>query len=128
MTMTATGRLLRSRWLRPVVIAVLCAAVAGAVFAPAAPPVRTVVLLLFFVLAPGLALVGLLRIREPWQELALVIGVSLAVDALVAGGLAYAGDGSSTQVLEVLLGIGAVGAVAQLRPRRHGRHVGEVAR
>ena len=90
---------------------------------PAAPPVRTAALLLFFVLGPGLALIGLLRIRDPWQELALVIGVSLAVDVVVSAAMTYAGDRSSVQVLEVLLGITAVGALAQLVPPR-----GEVGR
>jgi hypothetical protein len=122
MTATSTVQVLRSRWLRPAATAVLCVAVAVALAVPATTPVRTAVLVLFFVLGPGLALIGLLRIREPWQELALVIGVSLALDVVVSSAMAYGGDSDSVHVLEILLAIAVVGGLAQLAPRRSGRH------
>ena len=75
---------------------------------------RVGTLLLFLVLAPGLALVGLLGIRDPWREAALVIGVSLAVDLVVVTTLAYTRATRAQEALAVLIVIATLGAGAQL--------------
>jgi hypothetical protein len=73
-----------------------------------------VALLLFLVFGPGLALVGLLGMDEPWREAALVIGVSLAVDLVLLTALAYNGGRSAGDGLAVLLGVTVLGAAAQV--------------
>ena len=101
-------------WLRPAVALGLCVAALVAASGLAAPAVRTVAAVAFLALAPGLAVVGLLRIRDAWRELALVIGASLAVDLVVATAFAYAGQRSAGPVLAVLVGIVLAGSLAQL--------------
>ena len=101
-------------WLRPAVAIGLGVAALVAASDVAAPAVRTVAVVTFLALAPGLALVGLLRIRDVWRELTLVIGASLALDLVVATVFAYAGQRSAGPVLAVLLGIVLAGSVAQL--------------
>ena len=102
------------RWLRPALVLLLCALGAGATISGLAPGIRVVALLLFLIFGPGVALVGLLRIGEPWRELTLVIGVSLAVDLVVATVLAYSGVRGSGAALAVLIGIAVGGAGAQV--------------
>jgi uncharacterized membrane protein len=100
-------------WLRPAVAVALTAAVLVAASGLADPAVRTVAVVLFLALAPGLALVGLLRIPDAWRELAMVIGASLALDLVVASAFAYAGERSSGPVLAVLVGLVLLGSGAQ---------------
>jgi hypothetical protein len=93
-----------------VVLALLALAATSGI---ASPGVRVVALLLFLVFGPGLGLVGLLGIADPWREVALVIGVSLALDLVVVAILAYAGAPSSGIALAVLIGIAVLGSAAQ---------------
>ncbi len=110
------------RWWRPVLVVGLGLAALVVPGTTAAPGVRVVVLLAFLVLGPGLALVGLLDIPDGWRELSLVIGVSLALDLVVVGVLAYAGDGTAGDGLALLIGIAFTGAAVQfVRLRRSGR-------
>jgi hypothetical protein len=107
--------------LRPAVVAALSV---GAVLAAAAavdPVVRVIALLLFLIFGPGLALVGLLRLRDVWRELSLVIGVSLALDLVVVSAFAYGGNRSSGTALAVLIGIAVIGAVGQVLRRAPGQ-------
>jgi hypothetical protein len=83
-------------------------------------------LVLFLVFGPGLALVGLLRIRDPWREAAFAIGVSLAVDVVVVATLGFAGAERVGTGLGLLVGITGVGAVAQAVGRR-ARRTGAVS-
>jgi hypothetical protein len=77
------------------------------------PGVRAVALLLFLLFGPGLGLVGLLEVEEPWRETTLVIGVSLAVDLVVVTAYAYQGAGTALDALVVLIGIAGLGAGIQ---------------
>ena len=106
------ARLQRGPWLRAGLVLLLALLAVGASTDLTMPGVRAVALLLFLVLAPGLALVGWLGVPDPWREAALVIGVSLAVDLLVATALAY-GSRSAGTTLGVLVGIAVAGAVGQ---------------
>jgi hypothetical protein len=109
-------------WLSPLLAAALClAAVVGATdVLPPGP--RTLAVTAFLVLAPGLGWVRLLRLEDIWHELALAIGLSLALDVLVVGVLEYWGDGDGDHALAVLIGITVAGMGADLRRRRSGRH------
>ena len=109
-------------WWRPALVVGLGLAALTVPGTAAAPGIRVVVLLAFLVLGPGLALVGLLDIPDGWRELSLVIGVSLALDLVVVGVLAYAGYDTAAHGLALLAGIAFAGAAVQfLRLRRRGR-------
>jgi hypothetical protein len=110
-------------WLRPVIVGALSLVALIAVAASIDPFARVVALLLFMVFGPGLALIGLLGIRDVWRELSLVIGVSLALDLVVVSALVYGGNRSSTVALLILVGIAAAGAAGQLVRRARGAEV-----
>ena len=114
-------------WLRPAIVVLLALLAIASTTGMAVPGVRVVALLLFLVVGPGVALVGLLGIADPWRELALAIGVSLAADLVVVGALAYGGASSSGDALAVLIGIALLGSAAQAIltavRRRRGRAV-----
>ena len=110
-------------WLRPALIGALVAAALAATAGMGGPAVRGLAVLAFLALGPGLALVGLLGLPDPWQEVALVVGVSLALDVVVVGTLAYAGQRSSSPAFAILVAIALAGAVAQLiRPTSRREH------
>lgn len=114
-------------WVRPAVVVLLSLlAVAAATAETSSTGFRVVALLSFLFFGPGLGLVGGLDIREPWRELSLVIGVSLAVGLVVVAAMAYAGNRTSGEALTVLLVIALAGAVAQLALRIRRRNA-EVA-
>jgi hypothetical protein len=103
-----------NRWLRFGLVVLLAVLAVAASTDVAGPGVRVVALLSFLLAGPGLGLVGLLGIADRWREMALVIGVSLAVDLVVVSALAYGGSRTSGDALAVLIGIALVGAGAQL--------------
>ena len=107
--------------LRPAVVAALSVVAVLAAAAAVDPVVRVIALLLFLIFGPGLALVGLLRLRDVWRELSLVIGVSLALDLVVVSAFVYGGNRSSGTALAVLIGIAVIGAVGQVVRRAHGQ-------
>jgi hypothetical protein len=110
-------------WLRPVIVGALSLVALIAIAAAIDPFVRVVALLLFMIFGPGLALVGLLGIRDVWRELSLIIGVSLALDLVVVSALVYGGIRSSEAALVVLVGIAVAGAVGQFVSRARGAEV-----
>ena|SRR5215208_1946659 len=71
-------------------VSMLAAAAGACVLAPALmaadvdSPLRVAAALMLFALAPGAALVGLLAPRSAASEIALVLGVSLAVSTVAA--------------------------------------------
>jgi hypothetical protein len=75
---------------------------------------RTLLVAVFLLLGPGLGLVGLLGIEDPWQLLALAFGLSVALDTAVALLLIYAVGWYPGTGLAVLLAISIAGALAQL--------------
>jgi uncharacterized membrane protein len=107
--------------LRPAVVAALSVVAVLAAAAAVDPVVRVIALLLFLIFGPGLALVGLLRLRDLWRELSLVIGVSLALDLVVVSAFVYGGNRSSGTALAVLIGIAVIGAVGQVLRRAPGQ-------
>lgn len=99
----------------PALIA-LAAVLAGTVVVfDAPPPIRPFVILVFLGIGPGLSLVGLLDINDLTQRLVLAIGVSLALDTIIAGLSLYAGLWSPVGVLLTLVAITLVGVGIQLR-------------
>ena len=76
--------------------------------------VRTLLVAVFLLLGPGLGLVGLLGIEDPWQLLTLAFGVSVALDTAVALLLIYVVGWYPGMGLAVLLAISIAGALAQL--------------
>jgi hypothetical protein len=113
-------------WLRPALAFLLATAGVLAATVPLTSGLRVGMLVLFLVFGPGLALVGLLRIRDPWREAAFAIGVSLAVDVVVVATLGFAGAERVGTGLGLLVGITGVGAVAQAVGRR-ARRTGAVS-
>ena len=107
-------------WLRFVLVAALCAGAVVAAGQIARPPLATALVVAFVTLAPGLGFVGLLEVRDGWHELALAIGLALAIDVLVVIAFEYARDGEAWHPLAVLIGISLAGALAQLVVHRLG--------
>jgi hypothetical protein len=85
-------------------------------------PVRVVFSLGFLILAPGLALAELLELSDLAQRLTIAIGASLALDALVAMTLLYAGAYSARLAVGILAALTlTVLAVALVRAHTHSR-------
>ncbi len=81
------------------------------VFTGILPGARPLLVLFFYILCPGLALIRLFRLRDPLTEVVLVIALSLAVDATVAMILLYAGAWSYVTGLLIVIGISMLAAV-----------------
>jgi LmbE family N-acetylglucosaminyl deacetylase len=117
---------LASEWLHPIHFgnaspaarnwsAGLALTAAAVVIFDAPPPLRPLAVLVFLGFGPGLSLIGLFGISDLTQRLVLSIGVSLALDTIVAGLSLYAGLWSPLGVLLILIAITLVGAGLQLR-------------
>lgn len=76
--------------------------------------VRGLLVFAFLLAAPGLALLAPLRPLEPAAELALVVAVSLALEAVVATAMLYAGMWAPEAILVVIGVITAGAAMPQL--------------
>jgi hypothetical protein len=96
----------------PIVAAAALAAAAVA-FAGAPGPLRAPVVLAFLALGPGMAFVPLLGLRDPVAVLTLALGLSLALDLVVAATMLYAGAWSPPASLAVLAAIALGGAALQ---------------
>jgi hypothetical protein len=84
-----------------------------------ASPLRTLLVVWFLAVAPGLAVVGLLRLRDPWLEVALVPALSLSIDVIVGGILSYTRLWSPAAGILILVAISVAGAFVQdVVPRR----------
>jgi len=68
----------------PYLISLLAAMTVVIVILDLSLPARAPIVLAFAVVCPGMALVRLFRLAEPWAELLLAIVVSLAVAGVVA--------------------------------------------
>jgi len=91
-----------------------CALAVGGTALLAEPsPGRTLLVAVFLLLGPGLAVVGLLGIKDPWELLALAFGLSVALDTAVALVLVYVTGWDPGAGLAVLVAIGIAGALAQ---------------
>lgn len=97
----------------PVVILASSALAMFAGTAGGTSPLRTVLVVWFLAVCPGLAAIGLLRLRDPWVAAALVPALSFAIDIIVAGILSYAGLWSAATVILILVAISVAGALVQ---------------
>jgi len=101
---------------RIVVIGVL---LAGAILFGQVPggsrfgPVRAAFTLSFLDVAPGLAVMGLLRLDDLLLELSLAVAVSLALGTIVAMGMLLLKDWVPSTGLTLLAVFTAIGAIAQ---------------
>ncbi len=89
------------RW---AILAFAVAAVLAAIV-PAPTAVRLGVVLPFLLLGPGLALVPLCRLRDPFAELVVAIALSLAIDVVVSEAMVLAGGWSAPPTMLALAGI-----------------------
>jgi hypothetical protein len=112
-------------WRWPLAILGSVAAVGAVTLLAPGNPIRLAVALWFFFVCPGMALVRLLGVNDHVTEWTLAVALSIALDAIVAGALLYAGMWSPTASLIALIGISVIGAAFQiggaLRSRRLGR-------
>lgn len=92
----------------------LALAVAVAALLGEASTGRTLVVAIFLLLGPGLALVCLLEIDDPWALLALAFGASVALDTAVALMLVYVTGWNPDAGLAILLVVSVAGALAHM--------------
>jgi hypothetical protein len=102
-----------SRWGSPIVLVSSALAMLAGIASHGVSPVRTLLVACFLIVAPGLAVVGLLRLRDPWLQAALVPALSLSIDAIVGGALSYTGLWSPAAAILILVGLSALGAFGQ---------------
>ena len=76
--------------------------------------VPSVIVTWFLFICPGMVVVYFLRLQEALVEYVLALALSLAIDAIVAGILLYAGWWSSTRILSILVSSCIAGATLQL--------------
>lgn len=112
---------------RAYVPALVIAAAAGAValeLLDVGGASRHVVVLAFLMLGPGLAVGGLLGLRDPVAELTIALAMSVVIDGFVAGILLYAHAWSPQGALLIVAGISIAGSAIQLARARHARAPG----
>jgi hypothetical protein len=98
------------------VLAIGLAVAAGAVTLWEAPePWRPAVVLVFLAIGPGMALVGLLGLDDPLEEVLLVVGASLVLDLLVAEALVLSSAWSAEACTQLLMTVAIGGAIAHIR-------------
>ena len=103
----------RSGW---AVIVVVSAALAGALEVSAVDsPLRVAVMLWFVLICPGMAIVRRLRLGDAVTELALAVGLSVALAVLVASIGLYSGLWAPGATLAVLIAITLVAAALPAR-------------
>src|SRR3954451_7845689 len=105
-------------WGAPVVLLFSTAVMLAGTVTHGVSPARTLLVVCFLAIAPGLALVGLLRLCDPWLQGALVPALSLSLDAIVGGVLSYTGLWSPAAAVLILVALSVIGALGQgLGPR-----------
>jgi hypothetical protein len=109
-------------WAPPLILASSALAMLEGVAGGGPSTLRTAAVVWFLAVCPGLSLIALLRLRDPWLEVALAPALSFAIDILVSGTLAYTGLWSPAACILILVAVSIGGAVAQdalgPRPRR----------
>lgn len=116
--------MIRLSWLWPAIIIVSAVAIGYMTFADIESPLRAAIAFWFLVVCPGMALVRLLRLADPLIELTLAVAVSLALDAIIASVMVYAGAWSPQWGLAMLVIISLSGALAQIAADYHWSGVG----
>jgi hypothetical protein len=102
----------------PLLILASCVAVALVYWLDAPQPTRSIFVFWFFLTCPGIAVVGLLNIRDRLNEVVLGVALSIAVDTGVALVMALAKVWSPDLGLAVLIGFSLLGAAIQAHHRR----------
>jgi hypothetical protein len=106
-------------WAPVIVLASSALAMLEGIATHGASPLRTLLVVWFLAVAPGLAVVGLLRLQDPWLEVALVPALSLSIDVIVGGILSYTRLWSPAAGILILVAISVAGAFVQdVVPRR----------
>jgi hypothetical protein len=100
-------------WSPVVIVASSALAMFQGVMSSDPSTLRTAQVVWFLAVCPGLAIVGLLRLRDPWLEAALVPALSFSIDVIVGGVLAYSGLWSASTAILILIVISVSGALAQ---------------
>ena len=106
--------MIRSPWLWPLIILISATGAGLVTFVAIDSPVRPLIALWFLCACPGMAFVRLLRIGEGLVGFTLAIALSLALDAIVAGTMLYAGVWSPKWGLVVLIGMSMGGVAIQI--------------
>jgi hypothetical protein len=99
-------------WLAVVLVSALAAAAVG--LFGAVTPLRPLIIFWFLLICPGMALIRLLRLENLGAEWTLAVALSLALDAIVAAGMVYAGGWSPAGGLVTLIAISLGGAALQV--------------
>ncbi len=103
----------RQTMLVPVALLIATALAGGAIELLSGSTARSLVVVAFLLLCPGLGLVRLTRVRDVATQVSLGIGLSLALDLAVTGGLLYAGTWSATSAFAVLASLTAAAALVE---------------
>ena len=77
-------------------------------------PLRPLLVVPFLLVIPGMVLVRRLRLAEWWVELLLAVGLSIAVNTLLATTMVYAGVWSPNLLLAVLVWVSLVAGIEEL--------------
>jgi hypothetical protein len=77
-------------------------------------PLRTLLAFWFLLVCPGMALVRLLGLRDPFAELGVAVALSLALDTAVGEALLFAGAWSASSGLAALAALSVGGAALQV--------------
>ena len=77
-------------------------------------PLRPLLVVPFLLVCPGMVLVRRLHLAEWWVELLLAIGISVAVDTLLATAMVYAGVWSPRLLLAVLVWLSLIAGIEEL--------------
>ena len=99
-------------WALPAAVTVTGTVAAMTIAAGLDSPLRALFVLVFLFFGPGIALTGLLQMRDPVQRLALAAAASLAVDVIVAVTLLYLGIYTYELGFAIVAAITAVALVA----------------
>lgn len=104
----------RLPWLWQVIIILSAIATALVTFVFPETPLRPIVVMWFLLFCPGIMLVRFLRLNQMVVEWMLALALSLSIDAIVSGVVLYTGLWSPAAILNIIICLTLVGAIAQL--------------
>jgi len=116
----------RYPWLWPVILIISATIIGVLTLGDISTPLRAPAAFWFLLVGPGMAFVPFLRLKEWLAEALLAIALSIALDALVAGTMLYAGVWSPRLGLVVLVEITFAGVVLQLLRRSPSRFTARI--
>lgn len=101
-------------WLYVAIMLLLMSAASLVTFVFPGTPVRPFFIMAFLFICPGMAIVRFFRLDYMIMELALILALSIAIDAFVGGVILYAGLWSPVRIFTVLLLFCLLGTLAVL--------------